>query len=106
MVTRRTASPRQSSTRRTPVGSRDDQVLAAVDAYLATLNLDEVGKARAAIARTLATKLDQARADTTGAVAMATSSLARELRETLEAIVEASIDNDEFVAGLFGGDGG
>jgi hypothetical protein len=76
-------------------------VLAALDAFLATLELDEAGATSAAIARTLAEKLDQARRDRTGAVAMAVAGLAKELRSVLEAIVEATADPDEFVAGLF-----
>lgn len=79
-----------------------DQVAAAVDAFLATLDLDEAGKASAAIARTLAVKLDQARTDTTGAIAMATAGLAKELRSVLDAIIDASSDAGDFVAGLFG----
>jgi hypothetical protein len=68
---------------------------------LASLDLDEGAKANAAIALLLATKLDQAREDSTGVVAMATAGLAKELRATLEAIQKAGDGSAEFVMALF-----
>lgn len=79
-------------------------ILEKVDAYLATVTLDEAAAANAAIAQTLAVKLDQCRTDVTGAQAMAAPAIAKELRATLAAVVNATSDHAEFVAGLFGGD--
>jgi hypothetical protein len=79
-------------------------ILERVDAYLATVVLDEAAATNAAIAQTLAVKLDQCRTDSTGAQAMAAPAIAKELRATLAEVVNATSDHAEFVAGLFGGD--
>lgn len=78
-------------------------ILERVDAYLATVALDEAAATNAAIAQTLAVKLDQCRADVTGAQAMAAPAIAKELRAVLAEIVTATSNTAEFVAGLFGG---
>jgi hypothetical protein len=77
------------------------QVLAAVEDWLGTLELDELGSARAALARTLAMKLDQVLHVDSGQAAMAVPGISKELREVLDAIEEASDDSTEFVGNLF-----
>lgn len=81
--------------------SSDTTVMAAVERLLASLELDEAGEMNAAIARALAAKLDEARQSDSGAIAMAISGIAKELRAVVEAILEASSNTQEFVAGLF-----
>jgi hypothetical protein len=76
-------------------------VAASVDKLLSGIELDDAGEARAAIARTLASKLDQASYQEAGVVAMAISGIAKELRATLDEILEATNETDEFVADLF-----
>lgn len=76
-------------------------VRAAVDDWLKTLELDELGAARASLARTLATKLDQTLKADSGQAAMAVPGISKELREVLDAIQEASDDSQEFVSDLF-----
>lgn len=76
-------------------------VAVAVDKLLATLELDEVGKTNAAIAQALAAKLDEARQSDSGAIAMAISGIAKELRAVIESILATTSDNEEFVADLF-----
>jgi hypothetical protein len=66
-------------------------VLAAVEKLIESIELDDFGQARAAIARTLATKFDKA----------AEPGTAKELRELIDAFQEASDDSQEFVSGLF-----
>jgi hypothetical protein len=68
---------------------------------LATVDLDAAGEAKAAIGRALAAKLDQAAASDGGAVAMSVPGIARELREIVDAILEAQSDSDGFVVDLF-----
>jgi hypothetical protein len=75
--------------------------LEAFDAMLATFDLDEVGEAKAAIGRALASKLDQAAKAEGGAVAMSVPGIARELREIVDAILEGAADGDGFVVDLF-----
>ena len=72
-----------------------------VHAYLGTLNLDEIGEARAAIALSLALALDAAREATSGAVAQAIPSMAKELRATLDEIGEKVGDGDGFLEDVF-----
>ena len=79
-------------------------ISASVDAFLATVTLDEAASTNAAIARALSAKLDQCREDSTGAAAMAVPAIAKELRATLAEVVNATAEHAEFVAGLFGGD--
>lgn len=79
-------------------------VTATLEAFLSTLELDEANATRGAVAIVLANKLDQARSDHTGAVAMAVAGLARELSDVLDAILEGTAADDEFVRGLFSED--
>lgn len=66
---------------------------------LATLDLDEAGQARAAIARAVAGKLDVAvRSDLRPDP---TAGLSKELREVVNELLEASGDDQEFTASLF-----
>jgi hypothetical protein len=74
----------------------------AVEALLADLELDKDGHARAAIALALAGKLDDAALSNSGAVAVAAPSIARELSNTLDALLASQANADDFVAGLFG----
>ncbi len=76
-------------------------VKATLDVLLKTLDLDEAGKTKAAIAGALAAKLDEAALSDSGAVAMATAGIAKELREVVDAILEATASDGEFVADLF-----
>ena len=87
---------RQARTSRPAAG-----VAMAVEKLLTTVDLDEAGEAKAAIARALATKLDQATASDAGPVAMSMAGIAKELREVVDAILEASDDDGAFVADLF-----
>jgi len=75
--------------------------VAALEVLLASLELDEACEMNAAIARALAGKLDEARRDSNGAVAMAISGIAKELRAVVDSILEATANDDEFVADLF-----
>jgi hypothetical protein len=86
-------------TRRAP--SAPKSCLEALNGLLATVDLDEAGEAKAAIGRALAAKLDQATASEGGAVAMSVPGIARELREIVDAILEATSDADGFVVDLF-----
>jgi ABC-type polar amino acid transport system ATPase subunit len=78
-----------------------ESVASAVEKWLASMDLDQLGEARAALARTLATKLDQLLVDDVSASALAVPGTSRELREILDALQEASDDAQEFVGGLF-----
>ncbi len=72
-----------------------------VEALLATLDLDEAGEARAAIARGLAAKFDEAVASSTATTALAIAGISKELRDVITEILEASGDAEDFVAGVF-----
>ena len=74
----------------------------AVDGWLATVELDELGDTRASIARALAQKLDEAGHQDSGSIAMAMSGIAKELRATIDAIRDDSGGVDLFLADLFG----
>lgn len=76
-------------------------VSAALETLLASLVLDNAGKANAAIARALASKLDEAKQSESGAVAMAISGIAKELRAVIEEIRDSVNDGQEFVTDLF-----
>lgn len=76
-------------------------VLEAVEKLLATIELDELGEARAALARTLASKLDQVLHAASASAAIAAPAISKELREVFDAIQEASDDSAEYVTGLF-----
>ena len=79
----------------------DPSVSAAVAKLLDGMELDDAGNANAAIARALAGKLDEARTQDSGTIAMAISGIAKELRATLEAILATSSETEEFIADLF-----
>ncbi len=82
---------------------RTHSVVAAVDAFLASLvGLDPAGKAKAAIARSLAVKLEQAETTENGAVAQASAGIARELSATLDALSETQNADDELLASIMG----
>ncbi len=89
-------------TRRRSSHQATGQVLGALEKLLGTLELDELGETRAALARTLAEKLDQVRKSDVAQAAMAVPGISKELREVLDAIQEASDDSQEFVKSLFG----
>lgn len=76
-------------------------VLQAVEGLLGTIELDELGAARAALARALAEKVDQVLVSEGGQAAQALPAISKELREVLDAIREASDDSAEYVSGLF-----
>ncbi len=69
----------------------------ALEAMLQSLELDKPGDARAAIARALAAKLDEARDSDSATSALAIAGIARELREVIDAILESSEDDAEWV---------
>lgn len=73
----------------------------ALEKWLSTVTLDEAGETKAAIARALARKLDQSADSDSGPVAMATAGIAKELREVVDAILETTGEEEEFVADLF-----
>jgi hypothetical protein len=78
-------------------------VTAAVEAFIEGLvGLDSAGAARAAIARSLAVKLDQAEESTSGAVAVASAGLARELSAVLDALSATQAADDELLLTLMG----
>jgi hypothetical protein len=76
-------------------------VYVKVHEYLETLTLDKVGEARAAIALSLALALDASREASSGAVAQAIPSMAKELRATLMEIQNTKDEGDEFIEDLF-----
>ena len=65
------------------------------------MDLDEAAQTNAAIAIALAAKLDEAREQDSGTIAMAISGIAKELRATIEAILATSTETEEFIADLF-----
>jgi hypothetical protein len=77
-------------------------VRASVSAFLATLDLDEAGEARAQIALALAMKLDEAaQPKASVGLAAATPSIAKELRDSLAQLELGSGEAKSFVADLF-----
>ena len=72
-----------------------------VCAWLDTLDLDDEGRANAAIARALAAKLDEAGQSDSGTIAMAISGIAKELRATLDAIKADANETEAWVRDLF-----
>lgn len=84
---------------------RDDapkgRVADALEKLLGTLDLDELGDTRAALARSLALKVDQVLYHDSPEAAKAMAGISKELREVLEAIQEASDDSADYVDGLF-----
>ena len=83
------------------MSSKASKVSESVDALLQSLELDEVNEARASIARALATKLDKCLESEAASVAMATPGISKELRSTLDDIIESTASSDEFVSDLF-----
>jgi len=75
-------------------------VVAAVDKMLEALTLDDLGETRAEIARALAEQLDAVTASASGAAAMAGAAVARELRATLDEILEGQLEDDPLLAAL------
>jgi hypothetical protein len=73
----------------------------SINTWLETLALDPAGEVRAALVRSLAAALDEASGSESGAMAMATAGIAKELRAVVDAILEATEDDGGFVAGLF-----
>lgn len=76
----------------------------AVTAAIESLGtLDPPGRARAQVALALASKLDQAAASKTGAIALATSSLSRELTRVLDSLVDPGRETAaaELIARIF-----
>jgi len=93
------ATPAESPRKPAPKGGK---VAAAIDKLLDSLFLDEAGEAKAAIARALASKLDQAASPTAPPpVAMSTAGIAKELRDVVESILEATGDDDDPQADMF-----
>ena len=80
----------------------DPTVLSAVDALIADLPMDLAALTQAAIARVLASKLDDARVSSSGAVSVAVPGLAKELRAVLADLVMDNSEMESFVDGLFG----
>lgn len=76
-------------------------VSAAVEKLLTGLELDDAGQAKAAIARSLAAKLDETAASTAATSYLAAAGIAKELREVIDAVLESTGETAEFVAGLF-----
>ena len=76
-------------------------VASAVAKLLDGMELDDAGEANAAIARALASKLDEAGQSDSGTIAMAISGIAKELRATVEAILADAKDTEEWVGELF-----
>ena len=77
-------------------------VTETVEALLKTLDLDELGQARAATALVIAEKLDDARGLKAGVVMAAVPSLSRELSVVLAVLTETDEAGD-FVESLFRG---
>jgi hypothetical protein len=77
-------------------------VATAVDKLLGTLELDEVGEARAEIARALAQSLDSAARSASGAALVAGASCARELRAVLDEILDSMPSDDPLLDELLG----
>lgn len=76
-------------------------VKTAVDRFLETLELDELGKARAEIARALAINLDSSTQDDRASVIMAVSSISKELRETLAQLSDGDSEAVDWAQSLF-----
>lgn len=96
------ATARKVAAKKAPEPPRSSsRVSPAVDSWLGTVELDEAGKVRAALARSLAAALDEAAGADSGAMAMATAGIAKELRAVVDAILEDTEDDGDFVADLF-----
>lgn len=78
-----------------------DAVAQAVDELLSGWELDSLGHAKAAIARSLAVKVDYARQTEGATIAMAMGGLCKELRDTLTEMGDAQFDSGDFVSDLF-----
>ena len=73
-------------------------ISAAIDSLIGTLDLGATGEAHAAIARTLAARLDATGEDDTGAQ---TAALAKELRASIGMLTDLNGEAAALVAGLF-----
>lgn len=71
---------------------------AAIDALVADLELDGAGAVRAALARVLASRLDEC--DSAGQAAQAS----KELRAVLDTLVAAESADSDLLATIFGGE--
>jgi hypothetical protein len=76
-------------------------VAEAIQNFLATVDLDELGEAHAAIALTVATKLDACLRSEAASVAMAVPDMSKELRQCLAAISMATLTEKSSFTGLF-----
>ena len=104
MVTERKPRSRSTAPSRVPAQRRASKppVSAAVDRWLGSLELDDDLGARAAIARALAQKLDEAVSSELGPAALAAAGIARELRDTLDSIRDSTdTEATDFVADIF-----
>ena len=99
MVTAKKPAPKRAP--RKPPEPTGPPVTVAVAKLLASVELDDAGRARAAIATALAAKLDEAALSDSGTIAMATAGIAKELRATLDAILDDTGEAADFVAELF-----
>jgi hypothetical protein len=78
--------------------------LAAVNRLLRSLTLDEKGETVAAIAKGLARTFDDATGATSGAGLSALAGISKELRSTLEALVDPSDTRGrQLIASILGG---
>jgi hypothetical protein len=75
-------------------------VFRAVTTFLETMTIDEATAPKAAIALTLALKLDDVDGEGTQL-----APIAKELRATLDSIMDAQREGDSFIAGIFATDG-
>jgi hypothetical protein len=92
------SSPKAPATSAAKSRHQGDLVITALEKLIDSIELDEFGEARAAVARTLAIKLDQA---VVSADSLAVPGTAKELREIIDVFQEAGDDAQEFVGGLF-----
>src|ERR1700730_6111050 len=99
----RSRKPTRKPTRKAKAAqsTENTSVLAVLERWLTSQELDQLGDVRAAQGRALAAKLDQVRRADASAAEMAAPGISKELREVLDAIQEASDDSAEFVTGLF-----
>ena len=83
------------------VAKTPQSVYSAVCKLLDGMELNDEGEANAAIARALASKLDEAGQSDSGTIAMAISGIAKELRATVEAILSDARETDAWITDLF-----
>lgn len=78
----------------------DRTVADAVASMLEKMVLDDAGQARAAIAMVLARNLDSSRSTENGAVAQSIPAMAKELRATIQEILDSLAGDDPFLQQL------